>query len=135
MKTKRKAVQVLNGVLIVVVIGVLPVAALADQPKASEPTLHSIANARAAYGHLPLNFEANQRQTDSRVKFISRGDGYNLFLTSTEAVLVLKTTEGVMVHAGEAEESGSSNKSRQAVVRMGLVGANTLPKIYGLNAL
>src|SRR5712692_1002013 len=41
------------------------------------------------YGQLPLTFEANQGQTDRRVKFLSRGSGYTLFLTSTEAVLAL----------------------------------------------
>lgn len=39
------------------------------------------------YGRLPLSFEANQGQTDSQVRFISHGSGYNLFLTATEAVL------------------------------------------------
>ena len=41
------------------------------------------------YGKLPLGFEANRGQTDPRVKFLSRGRGYNLFLTPTEAVLAL----------------------------------------------
>jgi Beta-propeller repeat len=41
------------------------------------------------YGSLPLRFEVNSGQTDSRVKFLSRGGGYTLFLTSTEAVLAL----------------------------------------------
>ena len=45
-----------------------------------------------AYGRLPLSFEANRGQTDGEVKFLSRGAGYNLFLTSTEAVLSLKKT-------------------------------------------
>ena len=45
------------------------------------------------YGKLPLSFEANQGQTDSQVKFLSRGSGYSLFLTSTEAVLSLKKQE------------------------------------------
>jgi YVTN family beta-propeller protein len=40
-----------------------------------------------AYGRLPLSFEANQGQTDRRVKFLSRSAGQTLFLTSTEAVL------------------------------------------------
>lgn len=34
-----------------------------------------------AYGHLPLSFEVNRGQTDQRVKFLSRGSGYSLFLT------------------------------------------------------
>ena len=39
------------------------------------------------YGNLPLSFEANQGQTDSRVKFLARGSGYTLFLTLGEAVV------------------------------------------------
>jgi hypothetical protein len=43
-----------------------------------------------AYGKLPLSFERNQGQTDQRVKFLSRGSGYSLFLTGNEAVLSLR---------------------------------------------
>jgi len=39
---------------------------------------------------LPMFFEANQGQTDLRVKFLSRGHGYGLFLTANEAVLSLQ---------------------------------------------
>jgi hypothetical protein len=42
------------------------------------------------YGRLPLSFEANHGQTDSQVKFLSRGRGYTLFLTGNEAVLSLR---------------------------------------------
>jgi len=41
------------------------------------------------YRQLPLSFEANRGQTDAQVKFLSRGDGYTLFLTSNEVVLGL----------------------------------------------
>jgi hypothetical protein len=34
-----------------------------------------------AFGKLPLSFEANRGQTNSRVQFLSRGSGYSLFLT------------------------------------------------------
>src|SRR5437879_2382712 len=47
-----------------------------------------------AYSKLPLSFEANQGQTDKQVKFLSRGPGYTLFLTPTEAVLSLKAGHG-----------------------------------------
>ena len=43
-----------------------------------------------AYGKLPLSLEVNKGQTDSRVKFLSRGSGYSLFLTGNEAVLALR---------------------------------------------
>src|ERR1700691_201817 len=47
-------------------------------------------SAKAALLGVPLSFEANQGQTDRRVKFLSHGNGYALFLTSNEAVLALK---------------------------------------------
>ena len=50
--------------------------------------------AKASYSKIPLNFEANQGQADSQVRFLSRGDGYSLFLTSNAAVLKLRTSAG-----------------------------------------
>jgi hypothetical protein len=44
------------------------------------------------YGKLPLAFEANKGQTDSRVMFLSRESGYTLFVTGNDAVLALKTS-------------------------------------------
>ena len=58
-------------------------------PAASEPDPHVKARVAEAYGNLPLSFEANQGQTDPRVKFLARGGGYTLFLTNSEAVLAL----------------------------------------------
>ncbi len=43
-----------------------------------------------AYGKLPLAFESNQGQTDAQVQFLCRGQGYEMFLTSTQATLVLR---------------------------------------------
>lgn len=56
------------------------------------PLTSSQDSARSAefYGQLPLSFEINQGQSDKTVKFLSRGQGYTLFLTSTEAVLALR---------------------------------------------
>jgi len=48
----------------------------------------------ASYGRLPLAFEPNQGQTDSRVKFLCRGGGYTLFLCPDEAVVVLRRSSG-----------------------------------------
>ncbi len=44
---------------------------------------------QAAYGRLPLHFEANRGQVDARVDFLARGPRYTLFLTADEAVLSL----------------------------------------------
>src|SRR6202011_2489983 len=67
----------------------------------------------AAFGKLPLSFEANRGQFDARVRFAARGPGYSLFLTPKEAVLAL----------------------RPAVVRMRLAGANKNPAIAGVDQL
>jgi len=69
------------------------------------------------YGRLPLSFEANQGQVDSKVKFFSRGAGYGLFLSSTEAVLSL------------------GNQDAPSVLRMKLIGAGDAASITGLDEL
>jgi hypothetical protein len=66
--------------VIVLVVGVNPVMA---QP----------------YGNLPLAFEPNQGQSNSRVKFLSRGGGYTVFFTETEAVLALDDAAGSAIRA------------------------------------
>src|SRR5580765_7725178 len=79
-----------------------------------------------SYGKLPLSFEANQGQTDSQVKFLSRGNGYTLFLTSAEAVLSLQepsARNGPLVSAQSAKSA--------AVLKMKLVGANPSPQLTG----
>jgi hypothetical protein len=90
-----------------------------DRLAAGQPRLS------AGYGKLPLSFEANQGQSDEQVRFLSRGRGYSLFLTSTEAVLSLRAV-------GEPDAAPAPPS---AVVRMRLVGANTDPQLTGLDRL
>src|SRR2546427_9240699 len=45
------------------------------------------------YRHLPLGFEANHGQADSRVQFLARGTHAQLYLTSTEAVFRLRIAD------------------------------------------
>jgi hypothetical protein len=49
----------------------------------------------ASYIKLPLSFEVNEGQSDPGVKFLSRGSGYTLFLTGSEAVLALQKLSAV----------------------------------------
>jgi hypothetical protein len=58
-----------------------------EAPRLAKPDAATRASVSAAYGKLPLMFEANTGQTDSKVKFLSRGSGYSLFLTAAEVVL------------------------------------------------
>src|ERR1700674_1948925 len=64
-------------------------AAGAGPAQTTTPTATNSKNLAAAYGHLPMRFEENVGQTDGQVRFLSRGSGYTLFLTTVEAVFVL----------------------------------------------
>src|SRR5258708_3842633 len=85
------------------------------------------------YGKLPLAFEANQGQTDPQVKFISRGAGYNLFLTATEAVLTVR--KGSQEHNSSATKSVPRPVASSAVLHMKLVGANSKADVFGQDEL
>jgi uncharacterized protein (TIGR03437 family) len=85
-----------------------------DNPAHAKP-------AKAALMAVPLSFEANQGQTDSQVKFLSRGDGYGLFLTSNEVVFTLRPPAGV--------------KAPPSVFRMELRGADHGAQVTGADKL
>src|ERR1700722_15512524 len=65
------------------------------------------------FAEIPLSFEANQGQAASDVKFLCRGNGYSIFLSSSGTTLV----------------------SRDLVLHMKLAGANSSPHISGLDEL
>ena len=71
----------------------------------------------AGYGQLPLHFEPNVGQFDPQVRYVTRGAGHTVFLTDTEAVMVM------------------SRKDLAAVVRMKLVGARQPAQWAGLEKL
>ena len=64
------------------------------------------------FGKPPLSFEKNIGQTNKQVKFLSRGNGYSLFLTPKEAVFNLTQRD---------KQSGTT-------LRMQLLGANANAK-------
>src|SRR4030095_6218605 len=91
----------------------------------SRPVLEvrkSIEYQREMYGKLPLHFEANRGQTDPQVKFLSRGPGYALFLTPTEAVLTL-------------QGNSHSSLNPSTVIRMQVLGANSTTQVAGAEKL
>ena len=73
------------------------------------------------YALLPLSFEANRGQTDGRVKFVSRGHDYALFLTSNEAVFELENPKWKVENRIRKPEDQNSSAS---VLRMQLAGAS-----------
>src|SRR6266478_2972758 len=90
-----------------------------------------------SYGQSSLAFEANQGQTDSSVKFLSRGVGYSLFFTTDEAVVVLRRpTVGAIRHAVKSPTPNPTPDAQSfAVMRMRFAGANPAPRIEGSKQL
>jgi len=60
------------------------------------------------YAALSMMFEANNGQTDPRVKFLSRASGYTLFLTDKEAVLSLPSGSPASAFAKTVQHSRKS---------------------------
>ena len=144
-----RTIVVLGAAITALCAGGAGVTARAHKPAASHergvskadhvvtPDLAARAHVRERYGHLPLSFEANHGQSDSKVKFLSRGSGYSLFLTSNEAVLVLSQSE-----ADESRKASRVSRpavrarhSKSAVVRMALVNANPRSQAHGHDEL
>lgn len=98
--------------LLVLVLFLAPGLAYAQQAGGKTQVL-------ADYGRLPLGFEVNRGQTGDQVKFVSHGPGFSLFLTPTEAVLVLSNPRTLLTNA----------------LHIKLVGANPEPNIQGLEEL
>jgi hypothetical protein len=111
-RTRNLAVLALAGLVVALVLQShdrnLP-GSKDEHPSPNQRTLGNVADLK-----LPLSFEANRGQTDSQVKFLSRGNGYNLFLTETEAVI---------------------RNPQSAALRMKLVNANPASQIEGLDEL
>src|SRR5437588_4708067 len=103
----------------------LPVAAAAE------------ARVSEAYGRLPLHFEANQGQTREDVRFLSRGAGYGLYLTASEAVLVLTTAnpDAKRDARSPSERRDAQPPARSIALRMSLVGATRRPLVSGRDEL
>ncbi len=92
------------------------------------------------YGQLPLEFEANQGQTAPDVRFLSRGDGYTLFLTGNEAVMTLRQpAPGSTSRPGRAKFGKDLHNRRPAekvsVLRMRLDGANANASVSGVDRM
>ena len=86
----------LRAAVVAAMLGLLAVSGLVLVP-ASGSRRSAVAASRAsaaarlqrAFGRLPMSFETNRGQTDRRVDFVARGQGYTLFLTPRGSVLSL----------------------------------------------
>lgn len=86
---------------------------------------------RVASRNMPLSFEVNRGQTSPEVKFLSRGDGYVLFLTGDQAVLEMRHAAAGDPRSGAASDTATA----ASVVRMKLQGAAPKAKVAGTQPL
>ncbi|MGH9768830.1 MAG: SBBP repeat-containing protein [Blastocatellia bacterium] len=145
---KRELVSVVGGRLPVVgdLLSWVGARSRSDSPPAriqAQSGSDKGSQAREAFGKLPMSFELNQGQTDSRTKFIARGPGYSLFLTTTEATLRLRNGDrgsriedrGLPPQPSIFNPQSAIRNPQSAVLRMKLAGVNPDPKITGLDEL
>ena len=112
-----------------------PAPAMPGQSPAVPPVVKA-----EAYGKLPLSFEANRGQTDPQVRFLSRGNGYSLFLTDSAAVLSLRKGAPPLPQAGLLKmgirpQSGTAMPTKTDVVRMELAGTARGVRVEGADKL
>ena len=98
-------------------VGRLPCSAQNIPPDTMRSAPSLSRNARTDFGTLPLSFEANQGQSDPRVKFLARGSGYAVFLTSGQMAVALR--------------SSATNREAGGAIQINMVDANPNPSVAG----
>ncbi len=116
--------------------------AQAARPAATaSPSPAAVQAARASFAKLPLSFEENVGQTDGRVKYMSRGSGYNLFLTADQAVFALRdgsappNCTGLSRKIAQDCTHASNQRNQESVLWLKMVGANASAQILGSDLL
>jgi hypothetical protein len=92
-----------------------------------------------AYGRLPLSFEENMGQAAREVRFVSRASGYELLLTSQEAVLSLRGAAAAhdlspRHRFATLRALRQARVERRTTVRMRFEGANPEAVATGVDA-
>lgn len=86
---------------------------------------------------LPVSFELNVGQTDDDIKFICKGRGYHLFLTTTEVIVLLKPS--VNKTQADVEKVHKPEEEKQTiqadVLKFRILGANSQTEVLGLEEL
>lgn len=86
-----------------------------------------VADAKLAMSRMPLIFEANRGQSADQVKFLSRGAGYNFYITPTASYLALARLPESAKH-GQRNQRLPKN-APVSRLKMSLVGANPKAKV------
>ena len=91
----------------------------------------TLPQAYSNYAARPLTLEANQGQTGSPVKFLSRGKGYSAFLTAGGMVLSLRPAKAAARPTASLAANNKSQKSVNTTLQFKLVGAAQNPAVVG----
>lgn len=111
-----------------------------DESSSASPMMPQSTNTEIAdrYGKLPLSFERNEGQTDLKVEFLSRGPGYDLFLTAGGAVLNLRKPRppaDIFKPQASTEQRISDQPPEASVLRLKMIGANPRSPAAGQDQL
>jgi hypothetical protein len=151
-KVRMYAIAIVNAVAFAVMaISVLSAPRAVTAAKLPAPNAAAKAAVPAAHNHpprinfaqLPMRFERNDGQTDPQVKFLSRGQGYTLFITPGEAVLAIRQPvkeprPGLFPRPdreARANDKKKADAAKSAIVRIVLKGAASAPQIEGVDRL
>jgi photosystem II stability/assembly factor-like uncharacterized protein len=96
---------------------------VSDKTKVSIAPETTQRNLLKQYGELPLSFEINEGQADQQVKFLSRGPGYDLFLTAEAAVLSLRKPLAPSLTQPPPANSPVNSAQSATVLRLKMIGA------------
>ena len=138
--SNRPSLPVFFALTLCVLLTVCVPSSSTDQPGAANSA--ATQRARVAFGNLPLTFEPNQGQADAQVKYMTHWHGYNLFLTSKEAVFTMPIgpQNSALLDLLRQKQNGPSAMTRsgsdlaaspnaESVIRMTMPGANPQPVI------
>jgi len=138
--SNRPSLPVFFALTLCVLLTVCVPSSSTDQPGAANSG--ATQRARVAFGNLPLTFEPNQGQADAQVKYMTHWHGYNLFLTSKEAVFTMPIgpQNSALLDLLRQKQNGPSAMTRsgsdlaasstaESVIRMTMPGANPQPVI------
>ena len=105
-------------------------------PSRKSPPPGAAVNPRLSeeYGKLPLAFYPNAGLTDARVRFMSGGPGYELFLSPSEVSLSLRKASSSRA-SHPMDQSHADGAAHPTVLRMRWVGANSSANVAGLEEL
>ena len=111
----------------------------ATAPNPTSNTAEQRGRIRANLVALPLAFEANQGQTDPQVNYMARGNGYSVFLTSTDTVFAISSAKHSTAQLSRSmlarPRPQTTEKVQNASIDMRLVGGNSKPEIAVGNEL